>query len=352
MHPAREVGGDFYDFFFVDRDRIAMVIADVSGKGIPAALFMMRAKTAIRGLAEAGRDPAEILERANSMLCEGNEAEMFVTVWLGIADLRTGQVKCANAGHEYPAVMRAGGGYELLKDKHGLALAAMDGMKYKEYELQLNPGDRLFVYTDGVPEAINDAMEQYGTARMLRALDAAGDGTLQAALSAVQTDLAAYVGDRDQFDDITMLNFAYRGSGKAVDGTDTLKIEARTENLEQVLAFIERNLEAADCPVKAQTQICVAAEEIFVNIASYAYTPETGDAVISMSTGDGTAEIVFRDRGMPFDPLAKPDPDVTLAARDRQIGGLGIYMVKKSMDEVLYRYENGENVLTIRKNLR
>ena len=352
MDPAREVGGDFYDFFFVDRNRIALVIADVSGKGIPAALFMMRAKTAIRGMAEAGGEPAEILVKTNSILCEGNDAEMFVTVWLGIADLRTGLVKCANAGHEYPAVRRAGGGYELLKDRHGLALAAMDGMKYREYELQLNPGDRLFVYTDGVPEAINDGMEQYGTERMIRALDAAGNGPLSEALSAVQADLAAYVGDRDQFDDITMLNFAYIGFGKAVEGTDTLTVEARTENLEQVIAFIEKNLEAADCPVKAQTQICVAAEEVFVNIASYAYAPGTGDAVISMAVADGTAEIVFRDRGMPFDPLAKPDPDVTLAADQRQIGGLGIYMVKKSMDEVLYRYENGENVLTVRKSLR
>lgn len=133
---------------------------------------------------------------------------------------------------------------------------------------------------------------------------------------------------------------------------NTMTVEATVGNLEQVLAFVERNLEAADCPVKAQTQICVAVEEIFVNIASYAYKPGTGDAVITMVAADGTAEIEFRDRGMPFDPLAKPDPDVTLAANQRQIGGLGIYMVKKSMDEVSYRYENGENVLTVRKKLR
>ena len=212
MNPAREVGGDFYDFFQVDPNRLALVIADVSGKGIPAALFMMRAKTAIRGLAEAGRDPAEILARANSMLCEGNEAEMFVTVWIGIADLRTGLVRCANAGHEYPAVKRAGGGYELIRDKHGLALAAMDGMKYKEYELQLNRGDRLFIYTDGVPEAINSSMEQYGTERMIRALDAAGDIPLRDVLAAVRQDVAGFVGAEDQFDDITMLNFTYIGS--------------------------------------------------------------------------------------------------------------------------------------------
>ena len=352
MDPAREVGGDFYDFFFVDQNRIALVIADVSGKGIPAALFMMRAKTAIRGQAESGREPADILFRTNSILCEGNEAEMFVTVWLAIADLQTGQVKCANAGHEYPAVMRAGTGFELLRDKHGLALAAMDGMRYTEYELQLNPGDRIFVYTDGVPEAINSSMEQYGTERMIRTLNAAGNATLREALSAVQEDMAAFAGEEDQFDDITMLGFTYIGSGKAMTGTETLTVNAKNENLEQVLAFIDRNLEKADCSVKAQYQIRVAAEEIFVNIASYAYGQNTGDARISVKTEGGSAEIVFRDRGDPFDPLAKADPDVTLSAEERQIGGLGIYMVKKTMNEVLYRREGGENVLTIRKKLK
>ena len=352
MDPAREVGGDFYDFFFVDRNKIALVIADVSGKGIPAALFMMRAKTAIRGLAEAGREPAEVLLRANSMLCEGNDAEMFVTVWLGIVDLETGRVQCANAGHEYPAVKRTGGGYELIRDKHGLALAAMDGMKYKEYELQLNPGDRLFVYTDGVPEAISSGMEQYGTARMLRALNDAGDCPLREALAAVQKDLAAFVGGEDQFDDITMLNFTYIGPEKAVNDTDRLTVEAKKENLDKALSFVENRLEEAGCSVKARTQICVAAEEIFINIASYAYAPETGDAVISVKVDGETAGIEFRDRGIPFDPLARPDPDVTLSAEERGIGGLGIYMVKKTMDEVLYRRENGENVLTIRKKLQ
>ena len=352
MNPAREVGGDFYDFFFVDAYRIVLVIADVSGKGIPAALFMMRAKTAIRGLAETGGEPADILYRANNMLCEGNEAEMFVTVWLGIADLRTGLVRCANGGHEYPAVKRAGGGYELIKDRHGLALAAMENMKYKEYELQLNPGDRLFVYTDGVPEAIDGSERQYGTERMLRALDRAGDGTLEEALTAVQEDLAAFVGGADPFDDITMLNFTYHGPEKRENKTDMLTVEAKRENLDRVLGYLEQKLEEAGCPVKVQTQICVAAEEIFVNIASYAYAPGTGDATVTAAVGGGTAEIEFRDRGIPFNPLEREDPDVTLSAEQRGIGGLGIFMVKKTMDSVRYRHENGENVLTIRKALR
>ena len=352
MHPAREVGGDFYDFFFVDLNRIALVIADVSGKGIPAALFMMRAKTAIRTLAESGRNPAEVLERANSMLCDGNDAEMFVTAWLGVVDLSTGQMKCANAGHEYPAVMRAGGGYELIRDRHGLALAAMDGMKYKEYEIQLNPGDRIFVYTDGVPEAINSGTEQYGTERMLRALNRAAKATLRGGLSSVLEDLAAFVGKEDQFDDITMLNFTYIGPEKAVSNVKTLGLEAKVQNLEQVLGFIRQNLAEAGAAPRPMNQILIAAEEIFVNIASYAYGEGTGTAEIRMTAENGSAEIEFRDSGSPFDPLAKADPDVTLPAEERQIGGLGIFMVKKSMDDVLYRYEDGKNILTIRKKLQ
>ena len=352
MHPAREVGGDFYDFFFVDLNRIALVIADVSGKGIPAALFMMRAKTAIRTLAESGQGPAEVLERANSMLCDGNDAEMFVTAWLGVIDLKTGQMKCANAGHEYPAVMRAGGGYELIRDRHGLALAAMDGMKYKEYEIQLNPGDRIFVYTDGVPEAINSGTEQYGTERMLRALNRAAKATLKGGLSSVLEDLAAFVGKEDQFDDITMLSFTYIGPEKAVSNVKTLGLEAKVQNLEQVLGFIRQNLEEAGAAPRPLNQILIAAEEIFVNISSYAYGKGTGTAEIRMTAENGSAEIEFRDSGSPFDPLAKADPDVTLPAEERQIGGLGIFMVKKSMDDVLYRYEDGKNILTIRKKLQ
>ena len=211
MDPAKEVGGDFYDFFFVDQNRLALVIADVSGKGIPAALFMMRAKTAIRGLAESGLSPSEIFRRANSTLCEGNDADMFVTVWIGIIDLNNGKMICANAGHEYPVLMRAGQAYEYLRDKHELALAAMDGKKYKEYELQLEPGDRLFVYTDGIPEAIDEKEEQYGPERLSNVLNTLRSSSIKETLPAVRKDIADFVGEADQFDDITMLGFVYYG---------------------------------------------------------------------------------------------------------------------------------------------
>ncbi len=216
MDPAKEIGGDFYDFFFVGPGKLALVIADVSGKGIPAALFMMRAKTAIRNLAESGKEPAEILKRANSELCEGNDADMFVTVWLGLMNLDTGVMQCANAGHEYPVLMRTGGEYELIKDKHGLALAAMDGVSYRSYELQLHPGDKLFVYTDGVPEAINTDVEQYGTDRLLTVLNARKDEAPKDLLPEVRQDISAFAAGTDQFDDITMLGFVYTGNASTV----------------------------------------------------------------------------------------------------------------------------------------
>jgi len=210
MDPAREVGGDFYDFFFVEPTKLALVIADVSGKGIPAAMFMMRSKTAIRSLAGAGRSPSEILYHANNELCEGNNAEMFITVWIGIIDLDTGHMICANAGHEYPAIMKSGEDFQLLKDKHGLVLAAMEGSRFKDYELQLEPGDRLFVYTDGVPEAVNEQTEQYGTDRLIQTLNELKDLPVNEVVTAVRQDISEFAGDEEQFDDITIMEFIYR----------------------------------------------------------------------------------------------------------------------------------------------
>ena len=225
MTPAKQVGGDFYDFFYCDRDKMCLVIADVSGKGVPAALFMMRAKTAIKNYARHGNSAAKVLEHVNHTLCEGNDVEMFVTVWLGILDLNTGKIQCANAGHEYPVLMRAGGDYELLKDKHGLALAVMDGIPLKEYEIDLDPGDRLFVYTDGVPEAINEKVEAYGTERLCEKLNAVKNVPQQQALESVLRDIRNFAGSAEQFDDITMLGITLlKESGSTQSetaGTDT-----------------------------------------------------------------------------------------------------------------------------------
>lgn len=210
MDPAREIGGDFYDFFFTNVNQLTLVIADVSGKGIPAALFMMRAKTAIVNAARVGKSPSEVLYEVNNILCEGNSAEMFVTVWIGMIDLETGVMKCANAGHEYPVIYRAGRDYSLYKDRHGLVLAAMENSRAKEYTIQFYPGDRLFVYTDGAPEAINTAFEQYGTGRLVDKLNTLRDASEEETLNEVRRDISVFSKDTEQFDDITLMGFKYQ----------------------------------------------------------------------------------------------------------------------------------------------
>ena len=348
MHPAKEVGGDFYDFFLVDDDHIALVMADVSGKGVPAALFMVIAKTLIKNQAQLGKSPAEILKNVNEQLCEGNEAELFVTVWLAIIEISTGRGVAANAGHEHPTIRRADGLYELVEYRHSPAVATMEGIRFREHSFELHPGDRLFVYTDGVPEATDAHDVLFGNERMLAALNSDPEAAPEKLLRNVRAAIDAFVGDAPQFDDITMLGFSYFGCGKSVP---ELTVEAKDENLAQVLAFVDEQLEALDCPPKTQMQVDVAVEEIFVNIAHYAYAPETGKATIRVETqaDPKRARITLLDRGVPYDPLARPDPDVTLSLEDRQIGGLGIYMVKKSMDEVKYEYRDGQNVLTMEK---
>lgn len=217
MEPAKEVGGDFYDFFLVDSDHLALVMADVSGKGVPAALFMVIAKTLLKNAAQMGLSPKDVLEKVNNQLCENNEAEMFVTVWLGVLEISTGRLTCANAGHEYPALRRAGGRYELVKDKHGFVLAGMENARYREYELELKPGDELYVYTDGVAEATDSRNELFGTERMLEALNSHLGGTPDALLAEVKAAIDRFVGEAPQFDDITMLGLRYLGPAKEED---------------------------------------------------------------------------------------------------------------------------------------
>lgn len=214
MQPAKEVGGDFYDFFLVDDDHLAMVMADVSGKGVPAALFMVIAKTLIKNIAQSGLSPREVLEKANNQLCENNEAEMFVTVWLGILEISTGKLTYANAGHEYPALQRAGGDYGLIREKHGFVLAGLENARYKEYELTLMPGDRLYLYTDGVAEATDAHDELYGTDRMLYILNQSKYLSCADLLHYIKEDIDRFVGDAPQFDDITMLSIEMRGNLK------------------------------------------------------------------------------------------------------------------------------------------
>ena len=214
MEPAKEIGGDFYDFFLIDDDHLCLVIADVSGKGVPAALFMMASKIILADNAIMEKSPSEILYDSNNAICANNKLEMFVTVWIGILEISTGKLSAANAGHEYPALKKAGSGFAIFKDKHSFVLGGQEGMKYKEYEIRLEPGDKLFVYTDGVPEAQDPDGNMFQMERMINALNEDPDASPEQILGNVHGSIGRFVREAEQFDDLTMLCLEYKGSQK------------------------------------------------------------------------------------------------------------------------------------------
>ena len=351
MIAAKEVGGDFYDFYSFDDNTVFFLDADVSGKGIPAAMFMMKAKTIIKDLSERGLSVNEIFTLANEKLCENNESDMFVTAWIGKFDLSTGKLTFTNAGHNPPLIVHADGECEYLKSRPGFVLAGMEGIMYRENEITLNKGDRILLYTDGVTEAtdINEAL--YGEDRLLSYINKNKNLKAEELLLGLKKDIDLFVGEAPQFDDITMLVFDY----KKKEGTPVKEkiFSATKDSLSEVMAFTEECLEAFECPMKNSMAICVVVEEIFINIANYAYSDGNGNASLSFGfdKNERIMTLVIKDNGIPFNPLEKAEPDITLSADDREIGGLGIFITKKTMDTVCYSYENGQNVLTMTKKI-
>ncbi len=347
MDPAKEVGGDFYDFYMTGTDMLHFLVADVSGKGIPAAMFMMRAKTELKSLTEAELPLCDVFTRGNTALCEGNDAGMFVTAWQGSLDMDTGLLRFANAGHNPPLVCHADGQFEFLRSRPGFVLAGMDGVRYQTQERQLLPGDTVYLYTDGVTEATNAQNELYGEERLLAALNARPFAGMQELCEAVKADVAAFVAEAPQFDDITMVALRYIGA-------PSITFErAAIADIPAVTAFAEAELEKIDCPMKTVIQINVAIDEIYSNIVKYGYKDGSGPVTVKLIVREDPRAVYIRfcDEGVPYNPLTKEDPDVTLSAEERNIGGLGIYMVKKTMDDMKYKYENGQNILTVMKRL-
>lgn len=352
MTAAKEVGGDFYDFYKLNDNTVAFLVADVSGKGIPAAMFMMTAKTIIKDLAESGIPVNEIFTKANEKLCENNESGMFVTVWMGVLDLESGNLQYASAGHNPPLVFRKNGEIQYLRTRAGFVLAGMEGVRYRINEMTLNPGDRIFLYTDGVTEATDSEEKLYGEERLLAFMNQNRTADAPKLLAALKADIDRFVGEAPQFDDITMLMLDYKKGEEGGQVRESV-FKAEESILPRVLGFVEETLESVGCPMKTTTAICVAVEEVFVNIARYAYAGGDGDVTLSIALSEKDSTVTFRisDRGIPFDPLQKPDPDITLSADEREIGGLGILITKKTMDTVSYAYENGQNILTMTKKI-
>ena len=299
--------------------------------------------------------PAQILEEANKEICNNNEHSFFVTVWLGILELSTGRLVCANAGHEFPAISQGKKPFELYNDTHGMFLGVLEEATYEDYVVELSPGSKVFVYTDGVTEAVNNKDELFGKEHLIESLNKCYDKTPKDIIENVKSDVDEYAKNKEQFDDITMLCIEYNGASKNASdsGIYDTTIEADVNMLHDVQTSIRRMAESVEYDKSKLMQLDLVVEEIFVNIASYAYTPYKGNVTVraELVNDDTTMKVTFIDKGREYNPLAKEDPDVTAAAKDRTIGGLGIYLTKQLTEDQEYEFVDMKNVFTFYKNI-
>lgn len=343
MTPAKEVGGDFYDFFLIDDNHLAIVMADVSGKGVPAALFMMIAKSLLKSAAQSGLTPDAVLAKVNNELVENNDAEMFVTCWLGIYDFVSKKLVFANAGHNAPVVRPRGGAFEFLVFRPSFVLGEMENICYRTGEIVLNSGDEIYLYTDGVTEATNAKKQLYGNDRLLKVLNSAflKDVSAETICRTVKADVDRFVGEAPQFDDITMLSLKLLSR-------DSITVVPTMDSISEVSALVEGVMEEQQIPKKIQVKMNIAVDEIFSNIIRYSKADE---ATVECDIRNGRIGLIFTDNGEPYNPTRKPDPDTGASADDRENGGMGIYIVKQFMDSMEYEYRGGYNILTLIKNV-
>ena len=345
MDPAKEVGGDFYDYFYIDDTHLAFVIADVSGKGVPAALFMMKTETLVKSLATSLRaDTATILERSNIALCENNDANMFVTCWFGILDTVTGELRYTNAGHNNPLIY-SGGKVRFLEGAHGMVLGGIAAAKYKEEAIKLGQGDKLVLYTDGVTEAHNVKNELFGNDRLIQFAKAHINDSANEFVPKLREELNQYSEGKEQFDDITMLMVEFH---KGANITSSRVFKADTSELNNLFNYSSSLLEILNFSKRDIIMINTALEEVFVHMAKYAYKGK-GALEVSLSNDKDNIRFVFRDAGEPYNPLDVQKPKITATSDEREMNDLGIYMAKSIMDETLYEYVDNHNVLTLVK---
>ena len=340
MQPAKEVGGDFYDFFLIDDRTLAIVIADVSGKGVPAALFMVISKTLIRNTVLSGKQPEEVFQKVNKMLCENNEACMFVTAFLAYLDLPSGKLTFVNAGHN-PPLRRVKDQFVWLKTKPNFVLAGREDTVYKQHEIILKQDDELFLYTDGITDSMNNKGALFGNSLLLKTANKGLDLPLNEFTLLIKQEIEKFSEGAEQADDITMLALRYNGLG--------LTIKAKLENEDTIQDFV--NARIRDYPIKIQNQMKIIVDEIFSNISRYAYSSKSGAVTVRTSANSNFITLVFEDSGIPFNPLSAESPDITLSAEERELGGLGLFLVKKLTDSMVYKREGNKNILTVKKSL-
>lgn len=364
MEPAKEVGGDFYDFYFISDTKFMFLIADVSGKGVPAALFMMTAKTLINNLSQINASPKRLIEDINNKISKTNKEGLFITMLAGIADIKTGELNIINCGHNLPLIKRQNGNYEYLKLNSNIPLGVFENMEFEIYNTVLNAGDIIFTYTDGVTEATNLNNEIYGEQRLVEFLNTVKESAPIEISKKVKHSIQEYTDSAPQSDDITMLIFKYNGGvnvgvnvgvnmgvNMGVNNMKTFSQLVTQENYKTFYTWLHNAFQEWNLNDDLANKLDMCAEEIFANVAFYAYPEKQGMIDVTLTKAEDNIIFEFKDKGIAYNPLEKPDPDITLPPEERPIGGLGIFMVKKLADKIYYRRENNNNILTLNFNI-
>jgi sigma-B regulation protein RsbU (phosphoserine phosphatase) len=353
LHPAREVGGDFYDFFFGDDQKFFLCIADVSGKGVPSALFMAVTKTLIKSRAATDFSPASILSHVNTDLSRSNESCMFVTIFLAVLDVATGRMTYTNAGHNPPYIKRADGELVRLDNRHGPVIGAVEGIAYREDEENLDPGDLFLMFTDGITEAMDVESALYGEDRLQAILSQRNFDSAEQMVDLLLDDVWEYQGEAEQADDVTVLAVSYNGaSARGEIGHLALQVRNRTEEINRVNQGINDFAEQHGVPDGDRRRINLIFDELLNNVISYAFDDDQEHFIdVAVSLERDRLVVTIADDGRPFNPFGRIPPETDLPVDDREIGGLGLHLVKNVMDEVTYERLGTKNVSTLIKNI-
>jgi sigma-B regulation protein RsbU (phosphoserine phosphatase) len=353
LRPAREVGGDFYDFFTTQTGLLWMCVGDVSGKGVPAALLMAVTKTLVNSSAARGSTPGEVLTQVNAELSRDNESSMFVTAFVVALDLQSGLIRYANAGHNPPLVRRASSRTERLDGRHGPVLGALDGACYAESVARLDPGDVLLLFTDGVTEALDPEGQLFTEARLRDTLSNDGVASAEGAARAVVAAVDSFAAGAEQADDITVLALRFIGDGPSTPETHfRFRVLSRFDSLATAAADVEDSVGRCGGSVVTQRRFALAFDELLSNIIKYAYSANEGRVIeCEVARRGGAIEAVITDNGVPFNPLELSEPDTALSLETREIGGLGVLLVREMFDDVRYERRDSRNITTIVQRL-
>lgn len=354
LDPARDVGGDLYDFFFIDDYKLCFAIGDVSGKGVPASLFMAITRTLMRAKVQKDKPVEEIVRSMNLELCQGNENSMFVTFFFGIIDLKTGKTSYCNAGHNHPYLLRADGKVELIDKTHGTPLGIFEDIMYKSDEITLNKSDAIVMYTDGITEAMNEQSNLFTDQRLADFLKEYPRKSPKEITGKLLHEVKEFAGTAVQSDDITILTLAYYHKNNSPMKTEKLVIKNRVEELQKITGLLEVLESGWNLPAKVVMNMNLALEEVVSNVIFYAFDENTDHNIhLNFEFENEKLTVHITDDGVAFNPLQMPPPpDLEKKAEERNVGGLGIYFVKNFMDDLAYKREKDKNILTLIKEIK